>query len=71
MEKRRHPPGYRDERAALLRAPVVTGAIVGARSAGQVEGFIGAGDCRLTADEVKELEDFVRGARLPHGEQHA
>jgi hypothetical protein len=23
------------------------------------------------ADEVAEMESFVRGARLPHGEQHA
>ncbi|NPC80222.1 aldo/keto reductase, partial [Pyxidicoccus fallax] len=57
--------------AWTLRTPVVTGAIVGARSAEQVEGFIAAGDFRLTADEVKEIEDFVRGGQLPHGEMHA
>ncbi|MBZ4419072.1 aldo/keto reductase [Myxococcus sp. RHSTA-1-4] len=57
--------------AWTLRTPVVTGAIVGARSAAQVEGFIAAGDFRLTADEVKEIEDFVRGAQSPHGEMYA
>ena len=57
--------------AWTLRTPVVTGAIVGARSAAQVEGFIAAGDFRLTADEVKEIEDFVRGAQAPHGEMYA
>lgn len=46
-------------------------AMGGARSAEQVGGFIAAGDFRLTADEVKEVEDFVRGAQLPQGEPHA
>ncbi|MCY0999635.1 aldo/keto reductase [Myxococcus sp. MISCRS1] len=49
--------------AWTLRNPVVTGAIVGARSAGQVDGFIQAGDFRLTTDEVREIEDFFRGQR--------
>ncbi|WP_426748679.1 aldo/keto reductase [Myxococcus faecalis] len=49
--------------AWTLRNPVVTGAIVGARSAEQVDGFIQAGDFRLTADEVREVEDFLRGQR--------
>ena len=57
--------------AWTLRTPIVTGAIVGARSAEQVEGFIGAGDFRLSPEEVKEIEDFVRGAQAPHGEMHA
>ncbi|MCK8499798.1 aldo/keto reductase [Myxococcus fulvus] len=51
--------------AWTLRDPVVTGAIVGARSAEQVDGFIQAGDFRLTADEVREIEDFFRGPRAP------
>ncbi|AKF84484.1 aldo/keto reductase [Myxococcus fulvus 124B02] len=49
--------------AWTLRNPVVTGAIVGARSAEQVDGFIQAGDFRLTTDEVREIEDFLRGQR--------
>jgi aryl-alcohol dehydrogenase-like predicted oxidoreductase len=49
--------------AWTLRNPVVTGAIVGARSAEQVDGFIQAGDFRLTTDEVREIEDFFRGQR--------
>ncbi|WP_426734420.1 aldo/keto reductase [Myxococcus faecalis] len=51
--------------AWTLRTPVVTGAIVGARSAEQVDGFIQAGDFRLTTDEVREIEDFFRGPRAP------
>ncbi|MET0405367.1 MAG: aldo/keto reductase [Cystobacter sp.] len=46
--------------AWTLRAPVVTAAIVGARSAEQVDGFIGAMDFRLSKDEVRELEDFLQ-----------
>lgn len=42
--------------AWTLRNPVVTGAIVGARNAGQVDGFIGAADFRLTPEEVQEVE---------------
>ncbi|WP_368666208.1 aldo/keto reductase, partial [Corallococcus sp. CA041A] len=40
--------------AWTLRDPAVTAAIVGARSAKQVEGFIHAGDFRLTSEEVRE-----------------
>jgi aryl-alcohol dehydrogenase-like predicted oxidoreductase len=46
--------------AWTLRRPVVTAAIVGARSAEQVDGFIGAMDFRLSQDEVRELEDFLQ-----------
>lgn len=46
--------------AWTLRLPAVTGAIVGARSAEQVEGFIGAMDFRLSPAEQKDLEDFLR-----------
>jgi aryl-alcohol dehydrogenase-like predicted oxidoreductase len=42
--------------AWTLRLPVVTGAIVGARNAGQVEGVMGAGDWRLTPEEIAEVE---------------
>jgi aryl-alcohol dehydrogenase-like predicted oxidoreductase len=41
--------------AWTLRLPAVTGAIVGARSAQQVEGFIGAADLKLTEAEVAEI----------------
>jgi aryl-alcohol dehydrogenase-like predicted oxidoreductase len=42
--------------AWTLRNPAVTGAIVGVRSAQQVSGIAGAADVRLTADEVREIE---------------
>jgi aryl-alcohol dehydrogenase-like predicted oxidoreductase len=45
--------------AWTLRRPVVTGAIVGGRNGGQVEGIIGAGDFRLDEREIREIETFV------------
>jgi aryl-alcohol dehydrogenase-like predicted oxidoreductase len=42
--------------AWTLRHPEVTGAIVGMRSAKQVEGVIGAAEFRLSADEIGEIE---------------
>jgi aryl-alcohol dehydrogenase-like predicted oxidoreductase len=42
--------------AWTLRHPAVTAAIVGARSAAQVEGFIGAAEFRLTDEEIAEVE---------------
>lgn len=42
--------------AWTLHHPAVTGAIVGARSAAQVEGIIGAGAFRLTGAEITEIE---------------
>jgi aryl-alcohol dehydrogenase-like predicted oxidoreductase len=42
--------------AWTLRLPVVTGAIVGARNAAQVAGVMGAGDWRLTPEEIAEVE---------------
>jgi aryl-alcohol dehydrogenase-like predicted oxidoreductase len=42
--------------AWTLRHPAVTAAIVGARSAKQVDGIIGAMDFRLTAAEIAEVE---------------
>ena len=42
--------------AWTLRLPAVTGAIVGARNAKQVDGIIGAMDYRLTPQEIAEVE---------------
>jgi aryl-alcohol dehydrogenase-like predicted oxidoreductase len=42
-----------------LRDPVVTGAIVGARTAEQVDGWIGAANLRLSPDEIVEIEGGV------------
>jgi aryl-alcohol dehydrogenase-like predicted oxidoreductase len=42
--------------AWTLHHPAVTGAIVGARNAPQVDGFIGAMDFRLTNEEMAEIE---------------
>jgi aryl-alcohol dehydrogenase-like predicted oxidoreductase len=42
--------------AWALRLPAVTGAIVGARNAKQVDGIIGAMDFRLTPQEIAEVE---------------
>jgi aryl-alcohol dehydrogenase-like predicted oxidoreductase len=41
--------------AWTLRNPAITGAIVGARNAKQVDGIIGAAAFRLTPDEIKEI----------------
>lgn len=45
--------------AWTLRHPAVTGAIVGGRSAAQVDGIIGAADFRLSEDEINEIETFL------------
>jgi len=42
--------------AWILRKSAVTGAIVGARNAGQVEGIIKAGELALSAAELAEIE---------------
>lgn len=42
--------------AWTLRNPVVTGAIVGARNAKQVDGVMRAGDLKLSRDEIAEIE---------------
>jgi len=47
--------------AWTLRHPAVTAAIVGMRSAKQVEGVIGAADFRLSPEEVQGIEGFLRG----------
>ena len=41
--------------AWVLRRPEVTAAIVGMRSAKQVEGVIGAAEFRLSAEEISEI----------------
>jgi aryl-alcohol dehydrogenase-like predicted oxidoreductase len=45
--------------AWTLRHPGVTAAIVGMRSAKQVDGIIGALEFRLSVGEVREVEDFM------------
>jgi len=45
--------------AWCLRRPEVTGAIVGVRNAGQVDGVKGAAAFRLTEAEAKEVSDFM------------
>ena len=42
--------------AWVLRHPAITGAIVGARNAKQVAGVIGAGELKLAAEEIAEIE---------------
>ncbi len=48
--------------AWTLRHPAVTAAIVGMRSAKQVEGVIGAMEFRLSGDEIGEIERFLKPA---------
>lgn len=45
--------------AWVLRHPAVTGAIVGARNAKQVEGVVGAADLNLSAGDLTEIEGAV------------
>lgn len=45
--------------AWTLRDPVVTGAIVGARSPEQVDGWIGAAKLRLSTEEIAEIESAI------------
>jgi aryl-alcohol dehydrogenase-like predicted oxidoreductase len=45
--------------AWTLRQPAVTGAIVGARSAAQVEGIIGAAELRLSNEDLREIDRLV------------
>jgi len=48
--------------AWTLQHPAVTGAIVGARNAKQVEGVMGAADLRLDQEELDEIEAFFAQA---------
>lgn len=42
--------------AWVLYNPAITGAIVGARNAKQAEGVMRAGELKLTAEEITEIE---------------
>jgi aryl-alcohol dehydrogenase-like predicted oxidoreductase len=48
--------------AWTLRHPAVTGAIVGARNAKQAEGVMRAGELKLTAEEIAEIEGAAAAA---------
>ncbi|HYL78779.1 MAG TPA: aldo/keto reductase [Bryobacteraceae bacterium] len=48
--------------AWTLRHPAVTGAIVGMRSAKQVEGVVGAAEFRLSPEELGEIDAFRSGS---------
>jgi aryl-alcohol dehydrogenase-like predicted oxidoreductase len=54
-ERHGRPPGQ-VAIAWTLHNPAVTGAIVGARSASQIEGTVGAADLLLTDEEIAEIE---------------
>ena len=49
--------------AWTLRRPEVTAAIVGIRSAKQLEGVIGAADYRLTAEDIAAIDAFIDSRR--------
>jgi aryl-alcohol dehydrogenase-like predicted oxidoreductase len=51
--------------AWTLRHPAVTGAIVGMRSAQQVDGVIGAADFRLSPGEIAQIEQFRTADAAP------
>jgi aryl-alcohol dehydrogenase-like predicted oxidoreductase len=46
--------------AWTLRDPVVTGAIVGMRSAAQAKEIVRSGEFRLSKDEVLEIESYLK-----------
>lgn len=46
--------------AWTLRRPEVTAAIVGLRSAGQLEGVIGAGTFRLSSEEIAVIAEYLK-----------
>jgi aryl-alcohol dehydrogenase-like predicted oxidoreductase len=48
--------------AWVLHNPAITGAIVGARNAKQVEGIMRAGELKLSAEEVHEIEGAATAA---------
>jgi aryl-alcohol dehydrogenase-like predicted oxidoreductase len=48
--------------AWVLRHPAVTGAIVGARNAAQVEGVMRAWEIKLTTEEISEIEGAAAAA---------
>ncbi|HLM75173.1 MAG TPA: aldo/keto reductase, partial [Polyangiaceae bacterium] len=45
--------------AWTLRNPAITGAIVGARSAEQVEGWVGAATLKLDEADFARIETFI------------
>jgi len=49
--------------AWVLSNPAITGAIVGARNAKQVEGIMGAGELKLTSAEIAEVEGAAAAAK--------
>lgn len=51
--------------AWTLRHPAVTAAIVGGRSAKQVEGVIGAATFRLQPEEIARIEEFLAATPVP------
>ena len=59
-EKHGHTPGE-VAIAWTLRDPVVTGAIVVMRSAEQAKQIVRAADFRLTPDELRQIENYLRG----------
>jgi aryl-alcohol dehydrogenase-like predicted oxidoreductase len=50
--------------AWTLHHPAVTGAIVGARNPGQLDGIIGAADFQLGAEEIAEIENVQATAAV-------
>ncbi len=46
--------------AWTLRHPAVTAAIVGMRSAKQVDGVIGAAEFRLSSDEISKIDNYLQ-----------
>jgi aryl-alcohol dehydrogenase-like predicted oxidoreductase len=51
--------------AWTLRLPAITAAIVGARSAKQVDGIIGAATFRLQPEEIARIEEFLMANPVP------
>ena len=50
--------------AWVLAHPAMTTALVGAKSPAQVEGWLGAGDWELTAQQMREIDEIVASAGL-------
>ncbi len=53
--------------AWVLAWPAVTGAIVGARSAAQVDSWIGAGSVRLAPSDLEQIARVIRGSGAGEG----
>ena len=50
--------------AWVLAHPAMTTALIGAKSPAQVEGWLGAGDWELTAQQMREIDEIVASAGL-------